>query len=94
MKISKQTAKQIIFDTININSGQIFGVQFVKKDGSTRDMVARLGVTKHLKGGVKKYNPEDYNLITAFDMQKKEYRSISVDTLTQLKVDGQIFEVE
>jgi hypothetical protein len=94
MKISRETAKQIIFDTLKVNNGQIFGVQFFKKDGSLRDMVARLGVTKHLKGGVKNYNPEDFNLITAFDMQKKEYRSISINTLTQLKVDGQIFDVE
>ena len=94
MKISKETAKQLIFDTLKINNGQIFGVQFVKKDGTIRDMVARLGVTKHLKGGEKRYNPADYNLISAFDMQKKEYRSISIDTLTQLKIDGQVFDVE
>lgn len=94
MKISKETAKQLIFDTLKVNNGQIFGVQFVKKDGTIRDMVARLGVKKGVTGEGMKYNPADFNLITAFDMQKKEYRSISIDTLTQLKVDGQVFDVE
>lgn len=94
MKISKETAKQLIFDTLNVNNGQIFGVQFVKKDGSIRDMVARLGVKKGVTGEGMKYNPADFNLITAFDMHIKKHRHISVDTLTQLKINGQIFDVE
>lgn len=94
MKISTETAKQLIFDTLKINNGQVFGVTFIKKDGSIRDMVARLGVKKHLKGGVLNYNPADYNLIPVFDMQKKEYRSIQIDTITELKVNGQVYEVK
>lgn len=94
MKISRETAKQIIFDTLNINNGQIFGVQFIKKNGSIRDMVARLGVSKGVTGEGMKYNPADFNLITAFDMQKNEHRHISVGTITKLKVNGQTFDVE
>ena len=94
MKISRETAKQLIYDTVKHNNGQIFTVKFIKKDGTIRDMNARLGVTKHLKGGELAFNPADYNLIAAFDMQKKAYRMISIDTLCEIKVDGQTFEVE
>ena len=44
-KITSETAKQIIHDT----DGKIFSVSFTKKDGSHREMNARLGVKKHLK---------------------------------------------
>lgn len=94
MKISKETAKQLIFDTNAKNNGAFFSVKFIKKDGTEREMVARLGVKKHLKGGTMSYNPADYNLIPVFDVQKGDYRSISVNTLKQLKVDGVIYEVE
>ena len=93
MNISKETAKQLIFDTATQNNGQIFSVKFRKKDGTVREMVARLGVKRHLKGGTLTFNPTDYNLITAFDMQKAEYRMISIDTLMQLKVDGKTYKI-
>ena len=51
-KITNETAKKMIYDT----GGKIFGVSFTKKDGSHRDMTARLGVKKHLKGGERAYN--------------------------------------
>lgn len=94
MKISRETAKQLIYDTNRMNNGQIFGVTFIKKDGSIREMQARLGVKKHLKGGVLKFNPADYNLLVAFDMQKAAYRMINIDTLRELRVNKVIYTVE
>lgn len=94
MKIGQETAKRIIHETLTKNSGQIFSVQFVKKDGSIRDMTARLGVKKYLKGVGLNFNPSDYNLIVAFDMVKKEHRMINIGTLRLLKVDGKTFNIE
>lgn len=68
---------------------QFFTVEFIKKDGSLRVMNARLGVTKALKGGEKSYNDNDFNYITAYDMQKKSYRTINVDTIKKIKCNGQ-----
>jgi hypothetical protein len=59
--------------------GRIVTVRFIKKDGAVRQMVCRLGVTKHLKGGQSTLNPEQY--ITAFDMQKQDYRAINRSTI-------------
>ena len=72
---------------------KIFSVVFQKKDGSIREMVCRLGVTKHLKGGELSYNPEDFNYLTVFDMQKQEYRTINVNTLRQIKFEGVTYDI-
>jgi hypothetical protein len=40
------------------------------------------------------YNPEAYGLATVFDMQLQAYRTINLETVTALKVDGEEYEVE
>ncbi len=74
------------------NKGQIFSAQFIKKNGEIRDMVCRLGVVKHLKGGELKYDAKARNLLPVFDMQKKAYRMINISTLRQLKISGQVYK--
>ena len=66
-EITSEYAKKMIHDT----NGKIFSVSFTKKDGSQREMTARLGVTKHLTGKGRVYNPEDYNMLCVFDTHKK-----------------------
>jgi hypothetical protein len=80
---------QEIKDLIRTSEGKIFSVRFVKKDGTERLMVARLGVTSYLKGGTKAYDPADYDLITVFDMQKQAYRSINLQTILDIKVNNE-----
>jgi plasmid rolling circle replication initiator protein Rep len=72
---------------------KIFSAVFIKKDGTLREIVCRLGVKKHLKGGELKYSPDDYNYLTVFDMQKEQYRMINVNTLKSIKVDGVTYDV-
>lgn len=73
---------------IKANEGKVFSVEFLKKDGTLRKMVARLGVTKHLRGGGKNTCEAYQNLVTVFDMQKEQYRNINVDTLISMKSNG------
>ena len=65
------------------SKGKIFTVTFTKKDGTTRVMNCRLGVTKHLKGGESTLNPNEY--ITVYDMQNKGYRAINRATIIDVK---------
>lgn len=65
------------------SKGKIFTVTFTKKDGTTRVMNCRLGVTKHLKGGESTLNPNEY--ITVYDMQNKGYRAINRSTIIDVK---------
>jgi len=65
------------------SKGKFFTVTFTKKDGTTRVMNCRLGVTKYLKGGESTLNPNDY--ITVYDLQSKGYRAINRKTIIDVK---------
>jgi len=89
MKISKRKAVKIIQST----GGKIFTAKFVKKDGTMRSMNCRLGVTSHLKGGVLKFDPSEYQLQVVFDVQKKAYRMINLDSLRALRFNGMKYTI-
>jgi hypothetical protein len=70
------------------DSGQIFTVDFIKKDGSVRTMNCRLGVKSKLKGKGAKYDAEARNLLSVYDMQKGAYRTINADTVFAIRCHG------
>ena len=74
-----ETCKQLV-------GNKFFTVVFRKKDGTLRKMNCRLGVTKHLKGGTKGYDKS--NLVTVYDIVKKGYRTVNLDTLEEIKARG------
>ena len=78
---------------IKSSNGSIFSVCFVKADGTLRDMVCRTGVSKHVKGVGMAYEPKEYGLVTVFDVQKKAYRMIRLETLRRVTMDGETFAV-
>lgn len=82
------TRKQAI-EWIRSRNGKMFGVIFTKRStGEQREMVCRVGVKSKLKGGEPAYDFQEKGLIPVFDMQKQEYRSIPLDAIIALKVDG------
>ena len=88
--IDKDTAKKYIYAT----NGKIFSAVFTKKDGEKRTMVCRQGVAKYVKGVGLKFKPEERSLIGVFDMHKKAYRFINLETLEKIKVKGREFEIK
>ena len=88
MKVSRYKTMELLKAT----RGKIFSCEFVKKDGSLRKMVARLGVAKNLKGG-KNGAGANNALITVYDMAVGGYRMINLETLRSLKVAGVAYEV-
>jgi hypothetical protein len=77
----------------SVSDGRIFSVVFVKRTtGEIREMVCRMGVTSHLRGGVKKFNDQEKNLITVYDVQKNGYRSIPLENIIRVKVNGVVYE--
>ena len=87
--ISKDTAKQYIYKT----NGKIFSAVFTKKDGEKRTMVCRQGVAKYVTGKGLKFKPEERSLIGVFDMHKKAYRFINLETLERVKIRGQEYDI-
>ncbi len=88
--ITKDKAKEIILN----NRSKIFSVLFTKKDGTKRKMNARLDVKKDIKGVGLKYKPEDFNYIIAYDMIKKAYRTININTLEQLTLNKKEYHIK
>jgi hypothetical protein len=76
------------------SAGRIFRVTFRKRsDGSVREMVCRIGVAKHLAGGEKSFDDEEKNLLTVFDFAKQAYRSIPLEGIISVKIEGQIYKI-
>lgn len=70
-------------------SGHIFAVEFVKRtDGTIRRMTCRCGVTKGTHGGSMGYEPSEHDLLSVFDVDKQGFRSVPVDALLHLSMDG------
>lgn len=69
-----------------IKSGRIFSAEFVKKNGSVRRMVGRTGVKKYLKPNAKPqaYDPRERGYIPVYDLLKKDYRLLNVQTIITL----------
>ena len=89
--ISRAEAVKLIKDT----KGKFFTVTFVKRtDGTTRVMNARLGVRSYLKGGELPYDPTSKNLLPVFDVPKKEYRMVDLNTIIKLKIGNNEYKVQ
>jgi hypothetical protein len=66
-----------------------FSVHFIKKNGDLRKMVARLGVQKGVKGVGMAYNPTEKRLLCVYDVAKKGFRMIRIDTIQHLQIKGE-----
>jgi len=84
-------------DLIKGSKGKFINVKFVKKNGDLRTMTGRTGVykSKHapLTGDGLKYNPDDYGLVGIFDAQNKGYRMVNINTLQELTLEGQTYQI-
>ena len=71
---------------LQATKGRFFTVVFIKKDGTTRSMNCRLGVTKNLKGGLSTLNPGQY--LTVYDVQAEGYRAVNLSTIVSVSCGG------
>tara|TARA_Y100001951_G_scaffold47802_1_gene37723 strand:+ start:173 stop:463 length:291 start_codon:yes stop_codon:yes gene_type:complete len=90
-KVSRTKAIELIKGT----DGKIFSVGFYKKNKSFREMTARLGVyskrkTTHRKSIAHRL---DNSYVLVFDMQKRRYRMVNLDTLMYVKADGEEYAI-
>lgn len=88
----QQISRYKVLKVINDTNGKIFAVRFIKKDGTLRMMLARIGVSKNLQGGKNGASAKN-NLVTVYDMAKGGYRMINLKTLLTLKAGGETYEV-
>ena len=73
---------------IQQTKGRFFTVTFIKKDGTERTLNGRVGVTKHLKGGVSRAGDQ---YITVFDVQNGGYRAVNKNTIVKIKFGKEVY---
>ena len=82
--IDTNKAKQLIKES----KGKFFTAHFIKKDMSQRILNARTGKRYTPKSNRKQpYEPSKYNLLTVYDMQKKNFRMLNLETLFKLNIN-------
>ena len=84
----KDISRRDILQLLKDNKDTIFSVVFLKKDGSIRHMTCRFGVKKHLKGCKLKFNPLERGYLVVLDTQKKAYRMINLNTISNITSKG------
>ena len=92
-QVANQIRNESVYGKIMSTNGKIFSVTLIKKDGTFRNMTARLG--KRL--GHELVNEEVFEktsntlrenlMIRVFDMQKMDYRTINCKTVIKFKCD-------
>jgi hypothetical protein len=74
--------------------GRIFSVSFVKRTtGELRVMTCRKSVKKGVNGKGLKFDPLKKSLMTVFDMHKAAWRSVNINTLKAISINGEKFFV-
>ena len=77
---------------IKSTKGKFFSCVTLKSDGSYRKWVARTGVKKGVKGIGRKNTKE--NLVTVFDMQINQFRTLDTNKLLSFKCGGFIYNIK
>jgi hypothetical protein len=80
------SAKTTLNSLIERSNGTFVTVTFTKKDGTTRVLNGRMGVTAGVKGVGNGLDPKKF--ITIFDVKNNGFRAINRDTITEVKVGG------
>jgi hypothetical protein len=71
--------------------GKFFSVVFTKTNGSKRKMLCKLVFKRLLKGGKAAYVKP--NRLPVVDVKLGQFRSINLDTLEEIKVDGKTYKI-
>ncbi len=89
----QKIARENVKSKLQTQGNKLMSGIFIKKDQTERKMTFRLGVKKNLKGGYNKVEAEDRSYVTVWDMKARDYRTLNLRTLTELKLGGVRYEV-
>lgn len=78
---------------IKNTNGKFFSVQFIKKDGTIRNMTARIDVKKGVKGTGHAVSLESM-VMRVYDVQKRAFRSIPLNRINHIKFRGIVHTTE
>lgn len=87
----------IDLDKLNelVGNGRFAGVTFSKRsNGELRRMRFRTGVKRYLSGGIPAYDAAEHDLLPVFDVDKREYRSIPAEGVTEVRCGGRVYRFD
>lgn len=73
--------------------GSFVSVVYIKKDGSPRTLVGRLGVRRHLKGGTNRTATMDRPYLVMYDVQNAGYRTVNLETVSAVSAQHKRYVV-
>lgn len=94
--VAKRIGKTKAADMVLASNGRMFTAIYIKKGGKERSLTGRLGVTKYLSNSPKKRaTPSRANLgyVSVYDMLKKDYVTLNLQTITGLKINGETYRI-
>ncbi len=88
--MTTQTIERLIRE---LAGGTFFSVTFRKRTtGELRDMVCRIRPPRQPAEGHRPYDPSRHGLLTVWDAQCREYRTIPLDAIRRLRIRGETYE--
>ncbi len=78
---------------IESQGSRMVSIDYEKLGGMARTLTGRRGVTAYLKGGENKVVRDSRSYMTMFDLQLKEYRTVNLATVTELRCGGKVYRV-
>jgi hypothetical protein len=84
-----------IYRRLTATGGRMFSLVFVKRsDGAERTITARVGTRVGQKNRGMRYRPRDKRLIVVFDMETLWYRSVPIDGIEAVVIEGKSYRVD
>lgn len=76
------------------SKGKLMTVVYKKKNGQLRVLNTRTGVKQNITGKGLAYDPEKYGYVIAWDMQKRNYRTVNPETASKLNAMGKTYTIK
>lgn len=73
-----------------LSAGKFATVIFTKKNGEERRLTGRTGVKKGVKGTGRNYDEKEKNIITMYDANIQQHRSIKADSIKEVHANGKV----
>jgi len=86
-------AKNSVKAFIRVTDGQFFRMTYQKKDGSIRNLTVRTGVSKGVTGAGRKYDADDYGLVTVWEVNGG-FKAIKPENILELSFQGKTYLVK
>lgn len=100
--VNKTINRQDLISLLEAAGDTFFGVTFVKKDGSLRDMTCRFSVTKGVKGddasdqakrAYETWKVNNPHLLRLYDTQADGFRTVNLETVRSVRLKGDVYDV-